>query len=351
MIFEFEISSICETLNSLSCRKGKKPLEPYNIQCWFKNARAALRRRVKTQQSEVNVNNGTCSTTNNSSRLSLSRLSTSNSTSFASANALLNHDDYDDVDLSDDDVDEDVDDGFNYDRDEDAYYGKQTIDEHEKTDNVTDERAVQERNKFGSSILNASSISNENDDGTQSYYDYDEEEDANFEKVDQMSQHEQSKADRLKKSEIHDVKQQLKQSSNSRRNRIFIDPISEVPILEEHFKKETYPDHYLIEKICSDLNRGEYRRKYPKLESRNIQLWFKNHRAKVKRLVKSEISFDDSQPDERQQNQQKPKPSSTSSSMCSMASGSTSAISVSPSSAGLMSGDLIESKGEHTLQI
>lgn len=65
---------------------------------------------------------------------------------------------------------------------------------------------------------------------------------------------------------------------------MFIDPISEVPILEHYFSIETYPDHYLIEKICDILNKGEYRYKFPKLEARNIQLWFKNHRAKLKRL-------------------------------------------------------------------
>ena len=70
----------------------------------------------------------------------------------------------------------------------------------------------------------------------------------------------------------------------SRRNRVFIDPITEVPILEHYFSIETYPDHYLIEKICDILNNGEYRSKFPKLESRNIQLWFKNHRAKLKRV-------------------------------------------------------------------
>ena len=73
-------------------------------------------------------------------------------------------------------------------------------------------------------------------------------------------------------------------ANGSRRNRVFIDPISEVPILEHYFSIETYPDHYLIEKICENLNKGEYRYKFPKLESRNIQLWFKNHRAKLKRL-------------------------------------------------------------------
>lgn len=73
-------------------------------------------------------------------------------------------------------------------------------------------------------------------------------------------------------------------SNGNRRNRVFIDPISEVPVLERYFAIETYPDHFLIEKICENLNQGEYRFKFPKLESRNIQLWFKNHRAKLKRI-------------------------------------------------------------------
>ncbi len=73
-------------------------------------------------------------------------------------------------------------------------------------------------------------------------------------------------------------------SSSNRRNRVFIDPITEVPVLEHYFSIETYPDHFLIEKICDILNNGDYRYKFPKLEPRNIQLWFKNHRAKLKRL-------------------------------------------------------------------
>ncbi len=47
----YQIASICDSLNSLSCRRDKKPLEPYNIQYWFKNARAALRRKVKGESS------------------------------------------------------------------------------------------------------------------------------------------------------------------------------------------------------------------------------------------------------------------------------------------------------------
>ena len=44
----YQIANICDFLNGLACRKDKKPLEPYNIQYWFKNARAALRRKNKS---------------------------------------------------------------------------------------------------------------------------------------------------------------------------------------------------------------------------------------------------------------------------------------------------------------
>ncbi len=74
--------------------------------------------------------------------------------------------------------------------------------------------------------------------------------------------------------------------NRSRRNRIFIDPTSEVPRLEQWFAIETHPDHILIERICSELNEGEYRPHFPKLESKHIRLWFKNHRAKVKRICR-----------------------------------------------------------------
>lgn len=76
-------------------------------------------------------------------------------------------------------------------------------------------------------------------------------------------------------------------SSNThrkRRTRVFIDPMSEIPILEKWFAEDTHPSSYMIDKFCEELNRSEYRQKFPKLEPKNIQLWFKNHRAKVKRM-------------------------------------------------------------------
>lgn len=86
------------------------------------------------------------------------------------------------------------------------------------------------------------------------------------------------KADSLK------VDCELSKAERQKRHRAFIDPVSEIPKLEQWFEKETHPSHYVIEQICDDLNRGEFRSRYPKLSPKNIQLWFKNHRAKVKRM-------------------------------------------------------------------
>ncbi|XP_060068151.1 uncharacterized protein LOC132548313 [Ylistrum balloti] len=69
-----------------------------------------------------------------------------------------------------------------------------------------------------------------------------------------------------------------------RRTRVFIDPMTEIPKLEKWFTEDTHPSSYMIDKYCEDLNRSEYRQKFPKLEPKNVQLWFKNHRAKVKRM-------------------------------------------------------------------
>ena len=68
-----------------------------------------------------------------------------------------------------------------------------------------------------------------------------------------------------------------------KRSRVFIDPLSEIPKLEKWFAEDTHPSSYMIEKYTEELNRSEYRQRFPKLEPKNVQLWFKNHRAKVKR--------------------------------------------------------------------
>ena len=64
---------------------------------------------------------------------------------------------------------------------------------------------------------------------------------------------------------------------------MFIDPLTEIPKLEKWFLDDTHPSSYMIEKFTDDLNMSAYRQRFPKLEPKNVQLWFKNHRAKVKR--------------------------------------------------------------------
>ena len=104
-----------------------------------------------------------------------------------------------------------------------------------------------------------------------------------------------------------------------KRNRTFIDPVSEVPRLEEWFILNTHPSHALIARYTDELNRLPYRQKvryyinlypyslisqtrnchymilsyldlnnfsfqFPRLEQKNVQFWFKNRRAKCKRM-------------------------------------------------------------------
>ena len=75
----------------------------------------------------------------------------------------------------------------------------------------------------------------------------------------------------------------LSDDHRKKRSRVFIDPLTEIPKLEKWFLEDTHPSSYMIEKYTEDLNRSDYRQRFPKLEPKNVQLWFKNHRAKVKR--------------------------------------------------------------------
>lgn len=68
-----------------------------------------------------------------------------------------------------------------------------------------------------------------------------------------------------------------------KRSRVFIDPLTEIPRLERWFTEDTHPSAYMIEQFTDELNRSPYRQRFPSLEPKNVQLWFKNHRAKVKR--------------------------------------------------------------------
>jgi len=68
-----------------------------------------------------------------------------------------------------------------------------------------------------------------------------------------------------------------------KRSRVFIDPLSEIPRLEQWFAIDSHPSSTAIERLTDELNRSAYRQRFPPLEAKNVSLWFKNHRAKVKR--------------------------------------------------------------------
>jgi hypothetical protein len=222
---------------------GKKALEPYNIQYWFKNARAALKRKKRRftgtetpippppqqqQQPYVSPNH------HQSIKCELD-----------SSDEIDDDDDVDEIDLDDKQKQQNNNNYyFNYLQAFDISLTDQQRQKMNQSDDSNDDdnmSSISEQSPPTQISLNSTKISN-----TTTSFDY----------------------------------------NRSRRNRIFIDPTSEVPKLEQWFAIETHPDHILIERICSELNEGEYRTKFPKLESKHIRLWFKNHRAKVKRICR-----------------------------------------------------------------
>jgi hypothetical protein len=262
----YQIASICESLNALPCRKGfiflfqnfslnfyvfflgKKALEPYNIQYWFKNARAALKRKKRRfvntetpiQQPETEY---------------ISSL----------PNEINNHDEQNHSSIkceldSSDELEDDEDDEIDLD----------------------DKQKQQNSNSYYFNYLQAFDISLTDQQRQQTTQSDESNDDDNISSISEQTPPTQIS---LNSTKISNITTSF-DYNRSRRNRIFIDPTSEVPKLEQWFAIETHPDHILIERICSELNEGEYRTKFPKLESKHIRLWFKNHRAKVKRICR-----------------------------------------------------------------
>jgi hypothetical protein len=227
---------------------GKKALEPYNIQYWFKNARAALKRKKRRfvntetpiQQPETEY---------------ISSL----------PNEINNHDEQNHSSIkceldSSDELEDDEDDEIDLD----------------------DKQKQQNSNSYYFNYLQAFDISLTDQQRQQTTQSDESNDDDNISSISEQTPPTQIS---LNSTKISNITTSF-DYNRSRRNRIFIDPTSEVPKLEQWFAIETHPDHILIERICSELNEGEYRTKFPKLESKHIRLWFKNHRAKVKRICR-----------------------------------------------------------------
>ncbi|CAF4523137.1 unnamed protein product, partial [Didymodactylos carnosus] len=390
----YQIASICESLNALPCRKGKKPLEPYNIQYWFKNARAALKRKKRRfgdQSSDCN--------NNDDNNLHLSGIDLKKS--------CVDDDDIDDHEmdeLSPEELDETkfiIDEEYDFHEDNKSDYSfnendtnlddlpkdqKQEsqsqkhsikwlsqndsdvrkqfcitpeqqiinsnggIDSHQQpiiSNNKLPTMHKKESTQFNCikdepnylHYLQAFDISLTDGDTSQQQQCHlkcnhdgsDEEEEEYLDEDDDEREHSSSSDSQQERKQLNSVNQlplphnvthspsnytfhvpsttsslnsnnnhqylfnysqngTLKNNSahspstpmvattnpshkttspsydhgRCRRNRIFIDPASEVPKLEQWFAIETHPDHILIERICHELNEGDYRTKFPK---------------------------------------------------------------------------------------
>ncbi|KAH9512621.1 hypothetical protein Btru_038969 [Bulinus truncatus] len=111
--------------------------------------------------------------------------------------------------------------------------------------------------------------------------------------INKLNHHHQQHHQRHSPQEHHHRHHSSEQ--RKRRTRVFIDPLTEIPKLEKWFTEDTHPSAFMIDKYCEELNKCEYRHKFPKLEPKNVQLWFKNHRAKVKRM---KVSYDGQDPED-----------------------------------------------------
>ena len=271
----YQIASICENLNALPCRKGrivrlacrsiidlllflgKKALEPYNIQYWFKNARAALKRKKRRF---VGSETPTASQGSEQQHQQQERS--------PSPSPLHAHDEQNAHSLIKCELD-----------------SSDEIDGDDEDEMDMDDKQKQPTNNYYFNYLQAFDISLTDQQRAKTAQSDDSNDDDNVSSVSEHSPPTQISYNHSMSTKISNTTTSF-DYSRSRRNRIFIDPTSEVPKLEQWFAIETHPDHILIERICSELNEGEYRTKFPKLESKHIRLWFKNHRAKVKRICR-----------------------------------------------------------------
>ena len=65
------------------------------------------------------------------------------------------------------------------------------------------------------------------------------------------------------------------------------DPLSELPLLERWFEENPHPSWIQIDFYTETLNSQPYRNQYPPISTHNVKIWFKNRRAKNKRLFDS----------------------------------------------------------------
>ncbi|CAI5454645.1 unnamed protein product [Caenorhabditis angaria] len=68
------------------------------------------------------------------------------------------------------------------------------------------------------------------------------------------------------------------------RSRLMFDPLTELPVLERWFEENPHPTWMQIDHYTQTLNGCQYRENYPPISQHNVKIWFKNRRAKCKRM-------------------------------------------------------------------
>lgn len=73
------------------------------------------------------------------------------------------------------------------------------------------------------------------------------------------------------------------------RSRLMFDPLTELPLLEKWFEENPHPSWIQIDQYTETLNSYPYRQSYPPISTHNVKIWFKNRRAKCKRMLGTEV--------------------------------------------------------------
>ncbi|KAI1289684.1 DNA-binding protein SATB2 [Halotydeus destructor] len=267
-----QIQQYVKELNSLESRRGRKPLDVNNVVYWFKNARAAHKRQ------ELKFINGGQSPPKNCSNVEPK----GNKNSKVNGHEEEDSDDDDDsqyshtLDLSVRPVKRQRRSSSNFGA-SDGQNGDQGVrvkEEEGQTDDGDDDSDLEDKFYFGGGqpVMPGGAAGHDfftsgngmNGNGMFGAF---------------------GASNRTGNSiHLHPESPEEADGRRIRRSRTFIDPMSEVPRLEQWFSVNTHPTHSQIVRYTEELNSLQYRQKFPKLEPKNIQFWFKNRRAKYKRL-------------------------------------------------------------------
>lgn len=284
-----QVQEYVKELNSLESRKGRKPLDINNVVYWFKNARAAHKRaELKFVTGDGSTMNNMTNGSHSPNGLKSTNDNGNKSENDFSRNGLTIEDYY----SNDEDFDDHSRDAQTLDLSMRPSGVKRARSESPVSNDYSVNSIKQEDDNHNSdSNTNTNNNSNNNiKDEQQDSSDCDSIDSEDDDKEDYYSNMNtfQEQEPNNHNTSSNNSSSQMPESPEGRRirrSRTFIDPMSEVPRLENWFSLNTHPPHSQIVRFTNELNNLPYRQKFPKLEPKNIQFWFKNRRAKYKRLT------------------------------------------------------------------